>query len=88
MTDSFKSTAATNIYDQAVNTYYNPVSVLPETGIMGVARALKNNNPDLQRYLGGVIEEEKAKGVLQGEIEVLMANPERLKEIDCLKNTR
>ena len=86
MTDSFKSTAATNIYDQAVNTYYNPVSVLPETGIMGVARALKNNNPDLQRYLGGVIEEEKAKGVLQGEIEVLMANPERLKEItDALK---
>ena len=86
MTDSFKSTAATNIYDQAVNTYFNPVSVLPETGIMGIARALKNNNPDLQRYLGGVIEEEKAKGVLQGELEVLMANPERLKEItDALK---
>ena len=86
MTDSFKSTAATNIYDQAVNTYFNPVSVLPETGIMGVARALKNNNPDLQRYLGNVIEEEKAKGVLQGELEVLMANPERLKEItDALK---
>ena len=86
MTDSFKSPAATNIYDQAVNTYFNPVSVLPETGIMGVARALKNNNPDLQRYLGNVIEEEKAKGVLQGELEVLMANPERLKEItDALK---
>ena len=86
MTDSFKSTAATNIYDQAVNTYFNPVSVLPETGIMGIARALKNNNPDLQRYLGGVIEEEKQKGVLQGELEVLMANPERLKEItDALK---
>ena len=86
MTDSFKSTAATNIYDQAVNTYFNPVSVLPETGIMGVARALKNNNPDLQRYLGNVIEEEKQKGILQGELEVLMANPERLKEItDALK---
>ena len=37
MTDSFKSTAATNIYDQAVNTYFNPVSVLPETGIMGIS---------------------------------------------------
>ena len=86
MTDSFKSTAATNIYDQAVNTYFNPVSVLPETGIMAVARALRNNNPDLQRYLGGVIEDEKAEGVLQGELEVLMANPERLKEItDALK---
>lgn len=86
MTDSFRSTAATNIYDQAVNTFFNPVSVLPETGIMGVARALKNNNPDLQRYLGGVIEDEKAEGVLQGELEVLMANPERLKEItDALK---
>ncbi|ULF50192.1 hypothetical protein PSCSP2_00029 [Prochlorococcus phage P-SCSP2] len=86
MTDSFKSTAATNIYDQAVNTYFNPVSVLPETGIMGIARALKNNNPDLQRYLGNVIEEEKQKGILQGELEVLMANPERLKEItDALK---
>ena len=65
MTDSFKSTAATNIYDQAVNTYFNPVSVLPETGIMGIARALKNNNPDLQRFLGNVIEEEKQKGILQ-----------------------
>ena len=86
MTDSFKSTAATNIYDQAVNTYFNPVSVLPETGIMGIARALKNNNPDLQRFLGNVIEEEKQKGILQGELEVLMANPERLKEItDALK---
>ncbi len=86
MTDSFRSTAATNIYDQAVNTYFNPVSVLPETGIMGVARALRNNNPDLQRYLGNVIEEEKQKGILQGELEVLMANPERLKEItDALK---
>ena len=53
---------------------------------MGVARALKNNNPDLQRYLGNVIEEEKQKGVLQGELEVLMANPQRLKEItDVLK---
>ena len=86
MTDSFRSTAATNIYDQAVNTYFNPVSVLPETGIMGIARALKNNNPDLQRFLGNVIEEEKQKGILQGELEVLMANPERLKEItDALK---
>ena len=86
MTDSFRSTAATNIYDQAVNTYFNPVSVLPETGIMGVARALRNNNPDLQRFLGNVIEEEKQKGILQGELEVLMANPERLKEItDALK---
>ena len=86
MTDSFRSTAATNSYDQAVNTYFNPVSVLPETGIMGIARALKNNNPDLQRFLGNVIEEEKQKGILQGELEVLMANPERLKEItDALK---
>ena len=87
MTDSnFKSTAATNIYDEAVNTYFNPVSVLPETGIMGVARALKNNNPDLQRYFGNVIDEEKQKGVLQGELEVLMSSPQRLKEItDALK---
>ena len=84
--NSFKSTAATNIYDQAVNTYVNPVSVLPETGIMGVARALQNNNPTLQKYLGSVIEEEKQKGIMQGEIEVLMASPERLKEItDALK---
>ena len=53
---------------------------------MGIARALKNNNPDLQRFLGNVIEEEKQKGILQGELEVLMANPERLKEItDALK---
>ena len=39
-----------------------------------------------QKILGNVIKQQKQKGVLQGELEVLMANPQRLKEItDALK---
>ncbi len=88
MSSSFQSTAATNIYDSPVNTFVNPVTVLPKTGMMELADTLKTINPALQTYLGGVLQKEKEKGILQGEIEVLMANPEKLKEFsNALKSS-
>jgi len=88
MTNSFQSTAATNIYDSPVDTFVNPVTVLPKTGIMDLADTLKTINPVLQTYLQGQIEKEKQAGILQGEIDVLMANPEKLKEFsNALKSS-
>ena len=88
MTNSFQSTAATNIYDSPVDTFVNPVTVLPRTGIMDLADTLKTINPVLQTYLQGQIEKEKQAGILQGEIDVLMANPEKLKEFsNALKSS-
>ena len=78
-TTQFQSTAGES-FRQPVNTFVNPVTVLPRTGMMDLAQALSTVNPVLQQYLGNVIEEEKQKGILQGEIDVLMANPEKLKE--------
>ena len=88
MTNSFQSTAATNIYDSPVDTFVNPVTVLPRTGIMDLADTLKTINPVLQTYLQGQIEKEKQAGILQGEIDVLMASPEKLKEFtNALKSS-
>ena len=88
MSSSFQSTAATNIYDSPVNTFVNPVTVLPKTGMMELADTLKTINPALQTYLGGVLQKEKEKGILQGEIDVLMASPEKLKEFsNALKSS-
>lgn len=61
MSSSFQSTAATNIYDSPVNTFVNPVTVLPKTGMMELADTLKTINPALQTYLGGVLQKEKKR---------------------------
>ena len=88
MSSSFQSTAATNIYDSPVDTFVRPVRVLPKTGIMDLAETLQTVNPVLQKYLGGVLQKEKEKGILQGEIDVLMASPEKLKEFsNALKSS-
>jgi len=88
MSSSFQSTAATNIYDSPVDTFVQPVRVLPKTGIMDLAETLQTVNPVLQKYLGGVLQKEKEKGILQGEIDVLMASPEKLKEFsNALKSS-
>ena len=88
MSSSFQSTAATNIYDSPVDTFVNPVTVLPKTGMMELADTLKTINPALQTYLGGVLQKEKEKGILQGEIDVLMASPEKLKKFtNALKSS-
>ena len=66
MTNSFQSTAATNIYDSPVNTFVNPVSVLPKTGMMELADTLKTINPALQTYLEGQIEKDINEMIIKG----------------------
>ena len=87
MTNSFQSTAATNIYDAPVSTFVEPVRVLPKTSLVGLAETLQVVNPVLQTYLQGQIEKEKQAGILQGEIDVLMADPKRLKEFTNALNS-
>ena len=88
MTNSFQSTAATNIYDAPVSTFVNPVRVSPKTSLVALAETLQVVNPVLQTYLGGILEKEKQAGILQGEIDVLMADPKKLKEFtNALKST-
>ena len=65
MSSSFQSTAATNIYDSPVNTFVQPVRVLPKTGIMDLAGILASVNTDLRPFLNQSItkgvEKEKRK---------------------------
>ena len=65
MSSSFQSTAATNIYDSPVNTFVQPVRVLPKTGIMDLAETLASVNTDLRPFLNQSItkgvEKEKRK---------------------------
>jgi|TARA_R100000081_G_scaffold83407_1_gene51441 LysM repeat protein len=51
MSSSFQSTAATNIYDSPVNTFVQPVRVLPKTGIMDLAETLASVNENLRPFL-------------------------------------
>ena len=65
MSSSFQSTAATNIYDSPVNTFVQPVRVLPKTGIMDLAETLASVNENLRPFLNQSItkgvEKEKRK---------------------------
>ena len=51
MSSSFQSTAATNIYDSPVNTFVQPVRVLPKTSIMDLAETLASVNENLRPFL-------------------------------------
>jgi len=51
MSSSFQSTAATNIYDSPVDTFVQPVRVLPKTGIMDLAQTLASVNENLRPFL-------------------------------------
>ena len=59
MSSSFQSTAATNIYDSPVNTFVQPVRVLPKTSIMDLAETLASVNENLRPFLN----QEITKGV-------------------------
>ena len=65
MSSSFQSTAATNIYDSPVDTFVQPVRVLPKTGIMDLAETLASVNENLRPFLNQSItkgvEKEKRK---------------------------
>ena len=57
MSSSFQSTAATNIYDSPVDTFVQPVRVLPKTGIMDLAETLASVNENLRPFLNEKITE-------------------------------
>ena len=65
MTSSFQSTAFESSA-KPVDTFVAPPSVLPKTGIMGLAETLKSINPAIQTFLNvrfkKTIEEEEAEG--------------------------
>ena len=49
-TTQFQSTAGQSSRSP-VETFVEPVNVLPETGLMGLAETLKDINPTLQRFV-------------------------------------
>ena len=79
-TTSFQSTAGQSSR-QPVDTFVQPVTVLPKTGIMDLAQSLATVNPVLQQYLGNVIEEEKQKGILEGQNQILGSTPTEINTI-------
>ena len=79
-TTSFQSTAGQSSR-QPVDTFVRPVTVLPKTGIMDLAQSLATVNPVLQQYLGNVIEEEKQKGILEGQNQILGSTPTDINKI-------
>ena len=98
MTDSFQSTA---FQPQAnpVDTFVQPVSVQPKSGIESLAETLAVVNPNIQKFLGTKIDEavekEKQKGfkiavdevlaeIGAGDIPVLQV----MNKIDCLASTQ
>ena len=76
-TTSFQSTAGQSSRSP-VDTFVQPVTVLPKTGMMDLAQALSTVNPVLQKFLGNVIEEEKQKGIQAGQLEVLQSSPAQI----------
>jgi LysM repeat protein len=76
-TTNFQSTAGES-FRSPVNTFVEPVTILPKTGLMDLAQSLSTVNPVLQKYLGNVIEEEKQKGIQAGQLEVLQSSPAQI----------
>ncbi len=80
MTSSYESTAFKS-YAKPVDTFVAQPSVLPKTGAEELAGILSTVNPVLQNFLGNKLLQEKSKGELEGELQVLQADPETLKKI-------
>ena len=79
-TTSFQSTAGQSSR-QPVNTFVEPVSVLPKTGIMELAETLKSINPTLQKFVNFTIQKEKQKGILEGQNQILGSTPTEINKI-------
>ena len=88
MSNSFLSPAARQNFDQPVSTYVDPVTPQPKSRLVAFAETLSSVNPTIQAILQQRIEREKEAGIQKGEIDVLMANPEKLKEFsNALKSS-
>ena len=79
-TTSFQSTAGQSSR-QPVNTFVEPVSVLPKTGIMELAETLQSINPTLQKFVNFTIQKEKQKGILEGQNQILGSTPIEINKI-------
>ena len=79
-TTNFQSTAGKS-YREPVNTFVEPVQVQPRTGIMDLAQSLATVNPVIQKYLSNVIEQEKQRGILEGQNKILSSTPEDINKI-------
>ena len=86
MTSSYESTAFRS-YASPVDTFVAQPSVLPKTGAEELAEILETVNPTLQQFIGNRILQEKAKGELEGELKVIEADPETLKQITKALNS-
>ena len=86
MTSSYESTAFRS-YASPVDTFVEQPRVLPKTGAEELAEILKTVNPTLQEFIGNRLLQEKAKGELEGELKVIEADPETLKQITKALNT-
>jgi len=79
-TTSFQSTAGQSSR-QPVDTFVEPVSVLPKTGIMELAETLQSINPTLQKFVNFTIQKEKQKGILEGQNQILGSTPTEINKI-------
>ena len=79
-TTNFQSTAGQSSR-QPVNTFVEPVSVLPKTGIMELAETLQSINPTLQKFVNFTIQKEKQKGILEGQNQILGSTPTEINKI-------
>ena len=79
-TTQFQSTAGQSSRTP-VETFVEPVSVLPETGLMGLAETLQTINPTLQRFVNFKIDQAKQEGILEGQNLLLGADDKELTQI-------
>ena len=79
-TTNFQSTAGQSSRTP-VETFVNPVTVLPKTSLMGLAETLSDINPTLQKFVNFKIDEAKQEGILEGQNQLLNADPVKLREI-------
>ena len=79
-TTNFQSTAGQSSRTP-VETFVEPVNVLPKTGLMDLAETLQSINPTLQRFVNFKIDEAKQEGVLEGQNLLLGANDKEIIQI-------
>ena len=79
-TTQFQSTAGQSSRSP-VETFVEPVNVLPKTGLMSLAETLSDINPTLQKFVNFQIDKAKQQGILEGQNQLLNADPVKLKEI-------
>ena len=79
-TKQFQSTAGQSSRSP-VETFVEPVTVLPKTGLMGLAETLSDINPTLQKFVNFKIDQAKQEGVLEGQNLLLGADDKQITQI-------